>query len=597
MLGLTPLHNERRGELMKSKLNNKKTLSNNSILGCNKNISNGTSSNVSKKRSKIGVFGSSKEEIKSDFDIPKKNILFNEKSVEYLKDGVKLFFKDHNGSSVYLVHERNGSNYKSYWTSDKLESRDVNSKHSLIVKNTQVENKLIDSAKDFANKEETSKFINEAGIFIKQQHASIFKFEKGIKRSEKEQALLDIYEHVNKEYNIIIDKESYDLCIYDESEGIYKAYDEKKFSKFLNKVIDKEFFEDEVKKLMGLFNEIKEEDHNHVAFNNCLMNIETLETREFDPNIFTRFKVPYDWNPSANSEFFKEKIYEIFDEPGKFQTFLQVVGYLFAKGNPHNKLFLLMGDGANGKSLLMQLISAIFVNSSAAVPLQDFQKDFGLQPLIGKRVNLLSDLPIATIEETGQIKAITGGDDITINRKFKDPLTTKLKCKIVGAGNRLPKIMDDSYALWRRIVIIKLEKTFDGDDRDTQLTKKLLDDTEGMEWFIFNAIQAYKKIHETGWTEDTYLEIREEAIKTSDPALYASEHLFEVTDDPDNFLTRKEIVDSINDFLIEHELRIPANKSEYYDAVKKCGAREGQKRVLEEKIHGFRYIQKRELGW
>ncbi|ADZ10372.1 phage/plasmid primase, P4 family [Methanobacterium lacus] len=584
--------------MQKSKLNNKTELSNKNILVRNKNISNETSDKISE-RGRMGVFGGLKKEIKSDFDVPEKPkpVMFNGKNVEYLQNGVKLFFKEHDSSSVYLVHKRNGSNYKSYWVSKEGESREANSKKPLSVTNTQLENKLIDLAKDFANKEETSKFINQAGQFIKQKYSSIFKFEKDIKRSEKEQALLELYKHINTKYNIIIDKESYDLCIYDESEGIYKAYDEKKFSRFLKKVVGKEFFVDEVKKLMGLFNEIKEEDPNHVAFNNCLMNIETLETRKFDPNIFTRFKVPYNWNPSADSPFFKEKICEIFDDPGKFQTFLQIVGYLFAKGNPHNKLFLLMGKGANGKSLLMQIISAIFINSSAAVPLQDFQKDFGLQPLIGKRVNLLSDLPIATIEETGQIKAITGGDDITINRKFKDPLTTKLKCKIVGAGNRLPKIMDDSYALWRRIVIIKLEKTFDGDSRDTKLTEKLLNDTEGMEWFIFNAIQAYKKIRETGWTEDTYREIREEAIKNSDPALYASEQLFEVTDSPDNFLTRKEIVDSINDFLIEHDLRIPANKSEYYDAVKKCGAKEGQKRILEEKIHGFRYIEKRELGW
>lgn len=567
--------------------------------GFNKNISTEiVTDTISESKTRKGVFASSIEE--SDIASPKKHFMFNGKKAELLENGVKLFFKEHSGSNIYLIHARRGSSYNSYWASvgdEEWDSREVSSGKSLTVTNPTVENKLTNLAKDFARKDEVTAFINKAGQFIKKEYSSIFKFTEILERSKKEQALLSIFNRIKESHNIIIDNESYDLCIYDEEKGIYTEYDEKKFSQFLKKVIGKEFFEEEVKKLMGLFHEIKEEDPNHVAFNNCLMNIETLETREFHPSIFTRFKVPYDWNPLAYSAVFEEKLYEIFDDPDKFQTFLQIVGYLFAKGNPHNKLFLLMGKGANGKSLLMQLISAIFINSSAAVSLQDFKKDFGLQPLIGKRVNLLSDLPIATIEETGQIKAITGGDDMTINRKFKEPITTKLNCKIVGAGNRLPKIMDDSYALWRRIVLIKLENTFDGDRRDTKLIKKLLDDKEGMEWLICTSVEAYKEIEETGWTEDTYHDIRNQFLKSSDPALYASERLFERTENPDDFLSRKDIINTINDFLIEKGLRIPANKSEYYDAVKRCGAREAQKRIDGEKVHGFRYIQKKELGW
>ena len=524
----------------------------------------------------------------------REKLMFNGKEAEILNDGVEILFKDISGSSISLVHRRQGSNYYSHWASigDKeWNSREVKSGNSLNVTNPTLENRLIVLAKDFASKEEVIDFLNNAGEFIKQNYNSIYKFTDSLERGKKEQALLSIRHHLKGKHKIVIDKDSYDLCIYDEKTGIYNVYDSKQFSQFLKKVLGKELFEDEVKKLMGLFNEITEEDQNHIAFDNCLLNIENLNISRFDPNKFIKFKVPYNWNPKAHSAYFEEKLHEIFDDQNKFQTFLQIVGYLFVKGNPHNKLFLLIGDGANGKSLLMQLISAIFTNSSAAVPLQDFKKDFGLQPLIGKRVNLLSDLPIATIEETGQIKALTGGDDMTINRKFKEPITTKLGCKIVGAGNRLPKIMDDSYALWRRIVIIKLVKTFDGDNRDTKLVNKLLNDKRGMEWLIYNSIQAYKDIQETGWTEDTYREIRKEFIKSSDPALYAAEHLYKRTKDPENFISREDVKNNITDFLNENDLRMPANINEYYDAVKRRGAKEAQKRNDVNKVHGFRYIK------
>jgi putative DNA primase/helicase len=239
------------------------------------------------------------------------------------------------------------------------------------------------------------------------------------------------------------------------------------------------------------------------------------------------------------------------------------------------------------------LIEAIFEDTIAAVPLQDFSKEFGLQPLIDKKVNLLFDLPIETIHETGQIKAITGEDSITINRKYKDPITTKLKCKVIGAGNRLPLIKDDSFAFWRRIVILHLTKRFEGKNRDVKLKEKLINDKEGMSWLIYNSIKAYKEVEEIGWQEDTYKLVRESFLKESNPALYAAEKLFDITVEPDDFLSKKEITEKINAYLRDNKIKIPAKINEYYEAVKHVGAKLGQKTVKNQKIHGFRYIKQR----
>jgi putative DNA primase/helicase len=520
------------------------------------------------------------------------SLKFKDKEVDSSNNSVKLFLKELEGSNIYLVHSFRDSGFVSYWLiegENGSSTREANSKKSLATTNATLENKLIKLAGNFASKDEVSSFLEEAGLWIKNHQDSLFHFSDILERSKKERALLSVYKYINGRFNVIIDNDTLDICIYQPKEGFYREYDFRTFSKFLKTNTKRDFFEDEVKKIMGLPYDILEESKDYIAFKNCLMNISSLEPRVFSPEIFTKFKVPYDWNPDAHSEFFIEKLKEILGS--EYQRFLEVVGYLFVKGNPHNKLALLIGDGANGKSLLMELIAAIFTNSYAAVPLQEFSKEFGMQPLVGKRVNILSDLPLDSIDETGQIKAITGEDSVTINRKFKEQITTKLECKIIGSGNRLPKVKDDSYAFWRRILIIRLYKTFEGESKDSKLKEKLLNDHEGLEWFIYQSIQAYKKIQDIGWPEDKTYETRQQFLEMSNPALYCAEKIFTYTSSADTFVSRDEVLEEIKESINHYGLEEPGNESDYYDAVRIMGAKEAQKRINKEKVHGFRYIQ------
>lgn len=522
------------------------------------------------------------------------SLKFKDKDVNSTNNSVKLFLKEHEGSNIYLVHTFRDGGYISYWLIEEengsSSTREANSKKSLATTNATLENKLIKLARNFATEDEVSSFLEEAGLWIKNHQDSIFYFSDILERSKKERALLSVHKYINGRFNVIIDNDTLDICIYQPKEGFYREYDVRTFSKFLKTNTKRDFFEDEVKKIMGLPYDILEESKDFIAFKNRLMNISSLEPRAFSPDIFTKFKVPYDWNPEAHSEFFIEKLMEILGS--EYQRFLEVVGYLFVKGNPHNKLALIIGDGANGKSLLMELIAAIFTNSYAAVPLQEFSKEFGMQPLVGKRVNILSDLPLDSIDETGQIKAITGEDSVTINRKYKEQITTKLECKIIGSGNRLPKVKDDSYAFWRRILIIKLYKAFEGESRDPKLKEKLLNDHEGLEWFIYQSIQAYKKIQDIGWPEDKTYETRQQFLKMSNPALYCAEKIFKYTNSADTFISRDDIQNAIKETINQYGLKEPAKDSDYYAAVRSMGAKEAQKSNSDgPRIHGFRYIQ------
>ena len=110
-----------------------------------------------------------------------------------------------------------------------------------------------------------------------------------IDRSKKDSQLIGIANKLEEKYKIVKDKLTGYLHIYNEKKGIYVPYNETEFSAFLKKEYGQKFLMDEVTKIMGTFNTIKEESTSYIAFKNCLLDVDTLETEEFTSKEFVKF--------------------------------------------------------------------------------------------------------------------------------------------------------------------------------------------------------------------------------------------------------------------------------------------------------------------
>lgn len=528
-----------------------------------------------------------------------RDALGGRRSLFFGKNEITKFCAESGDQDLYIRHAKENS--KAYYTQWILtdgirvkRSLQIKSTNSLAVKNSRRDAQLKNEAKNLVDID-VEEHLEKVGLYISNHQKRIFPPKSNLERSLKDKQLIQIAKSFENSHKIVVHKLTGDTYRYNEKEKYYVSFDQKELAHQLNLKYKEKFLADEVSKIFGAFSRLKKEAENYIALKNCLLNLDTLETEPFDHKKFVTFRAPYRWNPEAKSDFFEEKLKEILGDNLEF--FLQMVGYCFAPNNPHHKLFFLTGDGSNGKSTLMALIHAIFHESIAAVGLHEFQNDFGLQPLIGKKINILYDLPEKAITDTGHIKAVTGQDRITINCKFKEPVTTQLGCKIIGVGNNLPLVIDDSYAFWRRVMHIELTNTFT-DNKDVKLTEKLIDDTEGMEWLIYQAIMAYKNVELTGWAcENTEEQMRRQYLLRSDPCLYAAEQLFEKTIDPDDYITRDQAVSIISDYLKTLKINLPKDNKPYYRAIRRIGGDDTDKRIDGQKVRVFSFIkQKTQLG-
>jgi putative DNA primase/helicase len=118
------------------------------------------------------------------------------------------------------------------------------------------------------------------------------------------------------------------------------------------------------------------------------------------------------------------------------------------------------------------------------VPLSNFNSEFGLEPLIGMKLNLATESD-ADAFKTGKLKALTAGEAISVNRKNKTEITMILPTKFVFLVNELPILSDSSLGFERRLIILPFNQTFTPDEQDKDLSKKLTAELQGiLNWTI-----------------------------------------------------------------------------------------------------------------
>ena len=112
---------------------------------------------------------------------------------------------------------------------------------------------------------------------------------------------------------------------------------------------------------------------------------------------------------------------------------------------------------------------------------------FGLQPLIGKSLAIVSDARfhdenIATVVE--RLLCISGEDTLTVDRKNITSVTLKLPTRFMFLTNEFPRLSDSSGALAGRFIILRFTESFYGRE-DTGLTERLLGELPGiLNWAV-----------------------------------------------------------------------------------------------------------------
>jgi putative DNA primase/helicase len=152
-----------------------------------------------------------------------------------------------------------------------------------------------------------------------------------------------------------------------------------------------------------------------------------------------------------------------------------------------------LGDGANGKSVLTQVVEAAMPPGSAcAIPPQDFGQEYRRAMLAGKLLNVVSELPEAEILDSESFKSVISGDSTTGREIRQAPFTFKPVAGHLFATNRLPGTQDQSHGFWRRFVVTTFNRIFQPHEQNRYLATELIKEELPaiVAWFLAGAQRA-----------------------------------------------------------------------------------------------------------
>lgn len=234
------------------------------------------------------------------------------------------------------------------------------------------------------------------------------------------------------------------------------------------------------KRLDLLFEDKLNKNPKLLPFKNGVLCLDTFLFRPYLDSDYFSIQLSYEFHHTSNFSKINSIFNPLFLNLTERQYVLQILSTLIDSSITNNFFFIFKGQGSNGKSLLIQLLSLTFGPFSISLASNFFSNTpqiiNGPSPFIKE----LMDKKVAFVVEPDQsslkaniIKKFCGSDRISARSLFSNKIVEfDISTKFILAMNDVTKFDIVDYALSRRLLFINFNTTFV--DNPTQLNQRKL---------------------------------------------------------------------------------------------------------------------------
>jgi len=213
---------------------------------------------------------------------------------------------------------------------------------------------------------------------------------------------------------------------------------------------------------------------------NGVLNLRTRTLQAHDPRLFTTTALPFAYAPDADPpRAWLEFLASVWGgDTESIELLQEYMGYVISGDRSQQKALFIIGPRRSGKGTIEKVLGALVGAANCCSPsLDSLGRNFGLQPMIGKRLALFSDVRldgrVSQKSVVDKLLSIIGQDDQTIDRKGIPAWTGRLDAAVLATSNELPALIDASGTVASRWKILRMVISFEGRE-DTRLLDKLL---------------------------------------------------------------------------------------------------------------------------
>lgn len=241
---------------------------------------------------------------------------------------------------------------------------------------------------------------------------------------------------------------------------------------------------------------------------NGVVDLRTGELSVHDPALRLTRLAPVDYVPGAHCADVGELLRVVDREVVDWLS--RLVGYAATGHTSEDVVAVLDGSGANGKSTLLEALGAVLGDYAGAVsPQLVMRTSHEPHPtikadLMGRRLVWVSETEEGGSFRMEQVKALTGGDQISARFMRGDFFTFAPTHTLVIATNHRPAVNSTEHAAWRRLRLVPFPHTYKpaheagpGDRvQDPGLRRRLVTGKAQREallaWIVAGAVEWYR---------------------------------------------------------------------------------------------------------
>lgn len=296
---------------------------------------------------------------------------------------------------------------------------------------------------------------------------------------------------------------------------------------------------------------------------------------------FLTHQLPFAYAPTATAPRWQTFLDRVLPDAASQQVLAEYLGYVFVAPAQLKleKVLLLYGSGANGKSVFFEVITALLGPENVS--------NYSLSSLTGEpaysRAHLATKLVNYASELNGRLEADTfkqmaSGEPVEARLPYGQPFIMTDYAKLIFNCNELPTEVEQTHAFFRRFLIVPFSVTIPEAEQDKQLAAGIIrDELAG----VFNWILAGlgRVLAQQGFTDCAAARQQLELYKLQSDTvkLFLDEHDYQAS--PDEWQLTADVYREYKQFCLDFGHRYPVARLKFVGRLSTVGIAEQRRNV------------------
>jgi P4 family phage/plasmid primase-like protien len=313
-----------------------------------------------------------------------------------------------------------------------------------------------------------------------------------------------IADSIMNQYTLKTMRDNEDMYYYNETKGVYAFEAERLIKEYcysvkpdVRAILVREVTNN-INGRTGVDREQFDSNRNLINFQNCVLDFNTGQILEHQPDMLFLSQIPHTYYPGAKCPKIMKFLKEVLPQRS-ILTAMEFLGYCLLRSTAYEKALMCVGEASSGKSTFLKLFDCLLgIENTGHESLQDLCHDrFKGVQLYGRLANIYADLRADKITDTGRFKMYVSGDRMSIQRKYGQPFDFNNYAKLIFSANEIPVSYDESDAYFRRWIMMVFEHPFIGEYKNINLIDELTTEEE-MSGLINLALIGLRKLIKDG---------------------------------------------------------------------------------------------------